>query len=187
MLLSLWNICYSMEQSIASFGSGASLTPFTRNWIPLDLSVFAINNHQLRRDGMVLDTKDISSVHQHWLGCVLETWLWPMWFQWPLIPVSVALEDDRLPTDDDITSSNNETEQNDVASDENIVSKSDIDDDWTVILGVFHDLKKYFMQWTLQYIICLLAMDWLYLLCAWILYFLYYFLSTAKYVRSEYI
>ena len=73
------------------------------------------------------------------------------------------MEDDSLPTYDDITSSDSETEQNDVASDENIVSGNDSDDDWTFIVGVSHDLKIYFMQWTLQYIICSLAMDWLYL------------------------
>jgi len=42
-----------------------------------------------------------------------------------LIPANVVVEDDRLPTDDDITSSDSETEQNGVASDENIVSESD--------------------------------------------------------------
>ena len=60
-----------------------------------------------------------------------------------LIPVNVAVEDDRLPTDDDITSLDNETEWNDVASDENIVSGSDSDDDWIFTVGVSHDLKIY--------------------------------------------
>jgi len=46
-----------------------------------------------------------------------------------LIPTNVAVEDDKSPTDDDITSSYIETEQDDVASDENIVSGSDSDDD----------------------------------------------------------
>ena len=36
-----------------------------------------------------------------------------------LKPQNVAVEDDRLPTDDSITSSDCETEHNDVASDEN--------------------------------------------------------------------
>ena len=48
-----------------------------------------------------------------------------------------------LPTDDDITSSDSETEQNDVPSQENIVSGSDSDDDRTFIVGVSHDLKSY--------------------------------------------
>jgi len=52
-----------------------------------------------------------------------------MWLQGPLIPANVAAEDDRFPTDDDITSSDSETEQNDVPSQENIVSGSDSDDD----------------------------------------------------------
>ena len=39
-----------------------------------------------------------------------------------------ACEDDRLPTDYDITSSDSETEQNDLTSDENIVSGSDRND-----------------------------------------------------------
>ena len=47
----------------------------------------------------------------------------------PLIDVNVAVETDRLPTGDDITSPDNETEQNDVASDVNIVSGSDSGDD----------------------------------------------------------
>jgi len=42
-----------------------------------------------------------------------------------LIPASVAVDDDRLTTDDDFTSSGSETEQNDVAFDENIVSRSE--------------------------------------------------------------
>ena len=55
--------------------------------------------------------------------------LQPMWFQGPLIPANVAVEDDGLPSDDAITSSDSETEQDDVASDENILSGSDRDDD----------------------------------------------------------
>ena len=39
------------------------------------------------------------------------------------------MEDNCLPTDDDITSSDSKTEQNDVVSDENIVSGSGSDDD----------------------------------------------------------
>ena len=54
--------------------------------------------------------------------------LQPMWFQGPLVPANVAVEDDRLPSDDNITSSDSETEQDDVASDENILSGSDSDD-----------------------------------------------------------
>ena len=42
-----------------------------------------------------------------------------------------CIEEDRLRNDDDITSSDCENEQNDVASDENIVSESDSDHDWT--------------------------------------------------------
>ena len=41
----------------------------------------------------------------------------------------VAVEDDILPSDDDISSSDRETEQNEVASDENIVSGTGSDDD----------------------------------------------------------
>jgi len=52
-----------------------------------------------------------------------------MCFQGPLVPASLAVEDYSLPNDDDITSSDSETEQYDVASDENIVSGSDSDDD----------------------------------------------------------
>ena len=37
--------------------------------------------------------------------------LQPMWFQGPLIPANVAVEDDGLPSDDAITSSDSETEQ----------------------------------------------------------------------------
>ena len=55
--------------------------------------------------------------------------LQPMWFQGTLIPLNIAEEDDRLPSDDDITSSDSETEHDDVPSDENIVSGSDRDDD----------------------------------------------------------
>jgi len=33
-------------------------------------------------------------------------------------------------------------------SDENIVSGSESDDDWLFIAGVFHDLKRWIMQWT---------------------------------------
>ena len=51
-----------------------------------------------------------------------------MWFQRPLIPANVAVEDDGLPSDDAITSSDSETEQ-DLASDDNIQPGSDIDDD----------------------------------------------------------
>ena len=47
----------------------------------------------------------------------------------PLIPANVAVEDDILPTVDDITSSDSKTEQNDVPSDENLISGSDSDDD----------------------------------------------------------
>jgi len=46
-----------------------------------------------------------------------------------------------LPTDDDITSSDSEAEQNDLASDENIVPESDSDDDWAFIVGVSHDFR----------------------------------------------
>ena len=45
-----------------------------------------------------------------------------MSFQGGLIPANGAVEDERLPTDDYITSSDSETEQNDEASDETIVS-----------------------------------------------------------------
>jgi len=48
-----------------------------------------------------------------------------MWFHGPLIPANVAVEDDRLTTDDNIISSDSETEQNDLTSDENIVSESE--------------------------------------------------------------
>ena len=58
-----------------------------------------------------------------------------MWFQGPLIYANVDVEDDRLPSDDDITSFGIETEQDNVASDENIVSVSDSEDDWTCIVG----------------------------------------------------
>ena len=44
------------------------------------------------------------------------------------IPVNVAVENDRLQTGDNITYSDSEIEQNDVASDENMVSESDSDD-----------------------------------------------------------
>ena len=37
--------------------------------------------------------------------------LQPMWFQGPLIPANIAVEDDGLPSDDAITSSDSETEQ----------------------------------------------------------------------------
>ena len=94
-----------------------------------------------------------------------------------------AVEDDRLPTDDVITSSDNETKQNDVASDQNIGSGSESNDNRTFIVGVSQVLKRYFMQ----YVICSLVMDWLYLVYVWILQFIYYFSSTAKYVRSWYI
>jgi len=39
------------------------------------------------------------------------------------------VEDDRLPTDDDITSSDSEIEQNDVVSNEHVVSGSDSADE----------------------------------------------------------
>ena len=68
--------------------------------------------------------------------------------QGPLIPANVAVEAEKLPSNDDITSCDNEIEQNDVASDENTVSGSDCDDDWIYIVDVSHD----FMQWTLQYV-----------------------------------
>jgi len=45
------------------------------------------------------------------------------------IPSNVALGDDRLVTDDDISSSDSQIEQIYVASDENVVSWSDHDDD----------------------------------------------------------
>jgi len=43
----------------------------------------------------------------------------------PFITANVAGEDDILPSGGDITSSDSETEQIDVSSDENIVSESD--------------------------------------------------------------
>jgi hypothetical protein len=46
-----------------------------------------------------------------------------------------------------------------VASDENIVSESDSDDNWTFIIGVCHEFKRYFMQWTLKRITYSLGMD----------------------------
>ena len=49
-------------------------------------------------------------------------------------------------TDYDITSSDSETEQNGVASDETLVSGNDSNDDRTFIVGVSHDFKRYFMQ-----------------------------------------
>ena len=75
------------------------------------------------------------------------------------IPVNVAVENDRLQTGDNITYSDSEIEQNDVASDENIVSESDSDDNWTFIIGVCHEFKRYFMQWTLKRITYSLGMD----------------------------
>ena len=45
-----------------------------------------------------------------------------------------------------MTSSQSETEQNDVASDERLVSGCESDDDRTFIVGVSHDLKSYFKQ-----------------------------------------
>jgi len=48
-----------------------------------------------------------------------------------------------LPTDDDMSSSDSETEQNDVASDETLVSGNDSNDDRTFIVGVSHDLETY--------------------------------------------
>ena len=60
-----------------------------------------------------------------------------------MIPANVAVEDDRFPVDDDITSSDSETEQNDVAYDKNIVPGSESDDDWTFIAAVSLDLKIY--------------------------------------------
>ncbi len=62
-------------------------------------------------------------------GWTIDGKLQPMWFQEPLIPPNVAVEDDILSSDDNITSSDSETEEDDVASDENIVSWSDSDDD----------------------------------------------------------
>jgi len=56
------------------------------------------------------------------------------------------MEVDRLSFDDDITSSDSETEQNDVASDENIVSGSESDDDRIFNVVVSHHFKRYFMQ-----------------------------------------
>jgi len=38
-----------------------------------------------------------------------------------LIPANVTVEDDRLPTDDEITPSDSDTEQSDVGFDENII------------------------------------------------------------------
>ena len=58
-----------------------------------------------------------------------------MCFQWPLIYASVAVEDDSLPSDDDITSFVIETEQDDVASDENRESGSDSFDDLSCIVS----------------------------------------------------
>jgi len=55
------------------------------------------------------------------------------------------VEDDRLLTDDDITSSDTETEQN-------IVSESDSGDDWTFIIGVSHDFKRFLMN---LFVVCL--------------------------------
>jgi len=52
------------------------------------------------------------------------------------------VKDGRLPTDDDIASSESETERNDVASDENIVSGNESDDGWTFIVGVSRDLNR---------------------------------------------
>jgi len=43
--------------------------------------------------------------------------------QGPLRPANVAVEDDRLPTDGVIIQSDSPTEQNDVASEENPVSR----------------------------------------------------------------
>ena len=85
----------------------------------------------------------------------------------------VAVEDDILPSDDDISSSDRETEQNEVASDENIVSGTGSDDDWISIVRVSHELKRYFAHWTLQYFYVFLAMGWPYLLYVWILQFIY--------------
>ena len=56
-----------------------------------------------------------------------------MWFQGPLVPANLDVEDDRLQSDDD-----------DVASDENIVSGSVSDDDWTFIVGGVLWLEKIF-------------------------------------------
>ena len=51
-----------------------------------------------------------------------------MWLQGPLIPTDVAVEDDSLPSYDNITSSESENEQDNVAFDKNIMSGSDSDD-----------------------------------------------------------
>ena len=56
------------------------------------------------------------------------------------------MKDGRLPTDDDIASSDSEAEQDDVASGENIVSGSGSYDNGTFIVGLSHDLKIYFMR-----------------------------------------
>ena len=48
--------------------------------------------------------------------------------QGPLIPTDVTAEDESLPSDDDICSSESENVQEGVASDKNIMSGSDSDD-----------------------------------------------------------
>ena len=52
-----------------------------------------------------------------------------MWFQGPLIYANGAVEDDIIPIDDDITLFGIESEKDDVASDEYIMSMSDSDVD----------------------------------------------------------
>ena len=54
--------------------------------------------------------------------------LQPLWFLGPIIPEDVGVEDDSLASDNEITSSDSEPEQ-DEESVENIMSGSDSDDD----------------------------------------------------------
>ena len=72
----------------------------------------------------------------------------------------MTAEDDRLPTDDDISSCNSETERDGVASNENIAPGSGSDDDLTFIVGVSQDS---FCNERCN-ILCSLTMDSLYLL-----------------------
>ena len=51
----------------------------------------------------------------------------PLWFQGPLLPSEVAVEDNSLQSDEELTSGS-ESEQEDAGSDENILSGSDSDD-----------------------------------------------------------
>jgi len=90
---------------------------------------------------------------------------------------NVVVEDDRLVTDDDITSPDNETEHNDVSSDENKVSGSDGDDDWIFIVGVSHDLKRYCMQWMLQYFMFVTNGLTLFVVCLNITVYLLFFVN----------